>query len=112
MHKRLSAATIVETIVALVIILVLFGITTTLVVQITTSSFSVKKIKAGQLIQQYAVQTGKEKAFFDEEWVRDEFSVQRAVVEYGKRPNLVAVTFSVYNNKQLVSRQQRLYRLK
>lgn len=112
-HKRLAAATIIETIVAMVIILVLFGITTTVLVQTSVRSFSIKRIKAAQLVNTCFVKTNNEKAFFNEEIKMDEFVIKKEVQPYNGNDHLLAVTIIVSDNgnNELVS-EQRLIRLK
>jgi type II secretory pathway pseudopilin PulG len=112
-HKRLAAATIIETIVAMVIILVLFGITTTVLVQTSVRSLSIKRIKAAQLVNTLFVKTTNESAFFNEEIVMDEFVIKKEVQNYNGNDHLLAVKIIVSDNSksELIS-EQRLIRLK
>lgn len=90
--KRLPAASIVETIVALTIILVLFGISTTVLVQTGMYSPSVQKLRAGQLMNQILVDTKEERRFFDEEINEKDLKARKQVVAYEGKNNLVKVT--------------------
>jgi hypothetical protein len=112
-HKRLSAATIIEAIVAMVIILVLFGITTTVLVQTSVHSFSIKKIKATQLVNTYFTKTATEKAFFNEEIVLDDLTIRKEVQPYSRNEDLLAVKITVLdNNDKELETGQRLMRFK
>ncbi len=111
-NKRISGATIIETVVAMVIILVLFSITTTVLVQTSLRSFSIKRIKAAQLVNTCFVKTTNEKAFFDEQLVMDEFLIKKEVQYYSRNKHILSVRISVAdNNNELVS-EQRLIRNK
>jgi hypothetical protein len=110
-HKRLAAATIIETIIAMVIILVLFGITTTVLVQTSVRSFSIKRIKAEQLVNTFFIKTTKEKTFFNEEVVLDEFVIKKVVENYKGNDHLLAVRIIVSDNsKDEMINEQRLMR--
>ncbi|WP_205511069.1 hypothetical protein [Longitalea arenae] len=112
-HKRLAAATIIETIVAMVIILVVFGITTSVLVQTSVRSFSIKKIKAAQLINTCFIKTTNEKAFMNEEIVMEEFVIRKEVQNYKDNEQLLAVTIIVSDNsKNELLSEQRLIRAK
>lgn len=108
MNKRLPAASIIETIVALVITLVLFGITTTILVQTSLSSPSVLKVRANQLINQVAVETREGSRFFDEEITVQNLKVRKKVEAYKQQKNLVSITFTVIDQRDsaLVTEQR------
>jgi uncharacterized membrane protein len=112
-NKRLAAATIIETVVAMVIILVLFAITTTVLVQTSLRSFSIKRIKAAQLVNTCFVKTANEKSFFNEQIAMDEYLIKKEVQQYGRNNNVLAIRIIVAdnNNTELVS-EQRLIRYK
>src|SRR5688500_580384 len=92
-QKRLPGATIVETIVAMVIILVLFGMATTIFVQVSRHSFSMKRQQAADLINAYSLATGEERSFVNEEISKDGFVLKKEVVSYRGHEQLTAVTF-------------------
>jgi type II secretory pathway pseudopilin PulG len=107
--RRLPAATLVETIVAMVIILVVFGIVTTVFVQATLTTASLKKLKAVQLANIYMEQTSEEKTFFDEETTKEDYKIVRQVTAYQGHTNLWKVSIVIYdNNDQLLEQQNRL----
>ena len=112
-NKRLSAATIVETLVAMVIILVVFGITTTVLVQTSVSSFSVKKIKAAQLVNTLFAKSINEKAFFSEEVNLDGWVIKKDVQPYYRNNNVLAIRITVLDNdSKELDKEQRLIRQK
>ena len=108
-YIRLKAATLIETIVALVIILVIFGIVTTFLVQISVNSFSLQHIKASQLVNIYANKTAEEKSFFDEQIEQDNLIIKRQIITDYSNPNLVHLKFMVYERGgKLVLLKQKL----
>jgi type II secretory pathway pseudopilin PulG len=113
MQQRVSGATIVETIVAMVIILVLFGITTTIFVQTSLHSLSVKKIRAAQLANEFYITMIDEKNFDNEEVTKDDFLIKKNIEVYSKNSNVLAITITVLdNNDKEIETQKRLIRLK
>jgi hypothetical protein len=112
-NKRLPGATIVETIVAMVIILLLFGMATTVFVQVSLHSFSVKRQRAADMINAYALATGEDRSFINEELTKDGFVLKKEVENYQGREQVAAITFMVLDvNNELLARQKRLFRVK
>ena len=112
-QKRVAGATIVEAVVAMVIILVLFAITTTVLVQTSLRSFSIKKIKAVQLVNAGFIKTIREKTFFNEETAVDALVVKKVVEVYSENSNVLAIKIVVLdNNNNELTGEQRLIRAK
>jgi hypothetical protein len=110
---RIKSATLVETIVAMVIILVIFSITTTVLVQTNKVSFSTKKIKADYVIDQFAEETGLEKSFFDDEKNAGTFTIQKRISENSFSQKVVVVRFSAMDkNGELISAENRIFKIK
>ena len=110
---RFSAATLVETIVALVIIMTVFGIAATVLIQTNTTSFSTKKIKADNFIEQFARETVSEKSFFDDQKDLNLFTLQKKIEENRFDQETIFVKFSAFDkNGKLISYQNRIFKLK
>jgi hypothetical protein len=110
---RLSAATLVETIIALVIIMAVFGITAIVLIQTNTTSFSVKKIKADNFINQFANETEYAKSFFDDQKELGSFIVQKKIEENRFDLSVEFIKFSVFDrNGKLISYQNRIFKSK
>lgn len=108
---KIQSATLVETIVALVIILVVFAITAVVLIQTNTTSFSVKELKAVQLINQFADETEKDKSFFSDDKSAGLFILHKKIEENVFKEKVVVIKFSVTdNNGKLVSYQNRIFR--
>jgi Tfp pilus assembly protein PilE len=111
--RRLPGSTIVETIVALVVILVIFGIATTVFVQVSLHSFSVRKQQAAALINDYAVSTGEQHSFFNEEVTKDGLLLKKEVTGYPGNEQVTVITFEIRDsNNEILGNQKRLYRIK
>jgi len=100
---KIKASSILETLVALTILLVIFGIVTTVFVQVSLNSGSEKQFKVEQLLNEFAKSTKDERSYFDDEVKKDDFLLQRKVEKYYDNPVVVHIHFLIYdaNNKLL-----------
>jgi hypothetical protein len=96
---KLKSSTILETIVALVIILAFFGIATTVFVRVTATSMSTTKLRAEQLLKVYAEKTARERLFFDEEVIQEDLRLQRIALPAMGSPNLWEMRYSIYDSR-------------
>jgi hypothetical protein len=96
---KLRANSILETIVALVIILTLFGIATSFFARVGARAVSVNKLAAEQVLQAYAENTSRNEEFFNSEEQVDSFAVRRRVFPVERYPNLLLVHFYVYDRR-------------
>lgn len=111
--RRVPGSTIVETIVALVVILVIFGIATTVFVQVSLHSFSVRKQQAAALLNEYAVSTGEQHSFINEEVTKDGLLLKKEVSGYPGNDQVTVITFEVKDhNNEILGTQKRLFRIK
>ncbi|HYE55527.1 MAG TPA: hypothetical protein VD996_11810 [Chitinophagaceae bacterium] len=109
-HRKLGAATLLETIIAMVIILVVFFVVVTIVVQVSQSGGSVQKLRARQHIEWYAAQTLAAKGFFDERFKKDELLIERKVETFELNGSVMKVSFTVYDdNGKVIDKQHYLF---
>lgn len=103
---KLKAGTLVETIIAMLIILVITAITITIFVQATNTGYSIQNLKATSLINQYSSEAESGKIFFDEEVTDGAFRIRKEIIENNYGKNIVWMKVSVYdqNNKLIKSR--------
>ncbi|HRO44817.1 hypothetical protein [Agriterribacter sp.] len=111
---RLTAATILETLVAMVILLTLFGIATTVFIQVTGSTYAVNKMATRYTLNRYIVQTAELKTYFNEEFEEAGIRINKQVEVYDKGDNMVKIIFTVYDNVQhkKIDEQVRLFSIK
>lgn len=96
--RKIAAATIIETMVAMTILLVLFGMAITLLVQVTLAGNSGKKIKAEQLLSDWAVKTKQDQQYVDEEITADGFLLKRTVKAAAGENGLLEIEYSIYED--------------
>ena len=93
-YKQRSA-TLVETIVALSVSLVIFGITVAIFLQVTASSPSMQRLKAQSLLETYILRTETNKEFFDEERESQGMRIRREIVNPQNNGIPVKIKFSI-----------------
>jgi hypothetical protein len=105
---RVNGNTILETIVALVIIITVFGTATTLFVKVAASSTSMQKLTTENILKNYATKTEEEKLFFTDEETIDGYRVKREVTALDNIKNMILIHFYIFdqNNKILNDWQQ------
>jgi len=94
---KLSSATLVETIVALVIVLVLTGITVTIFVQVTTTGYSSQMAKADALLSNHISAQQATNVFDDEEFHSNGMILKKEVIKMEDNDKFVRVKLSVYD---------------
>ena len=98
---KLKAATLVETIIAMLIILIVTGITVMILVQVTSTGYSIQNLKATSLIDRVISETDFRKSFFNEEIFDNGFKVRKEIIDGDFGNAIVSLRISVYdlNNK-------------
>ncbi|HEY4208134.1 MAG TPA: hypothetical protein VGM31_15020 [Puia sp.] len=76
---RVKANSILETTVAMVIILTVFGIATFVFVRVSATAANTGRLQAHQVLMEYAARTEKDQEFFDDRQMIDSFEVRRYV---------------------------------
>ena len=93
--KKIKAATLIETIVALTVSLVVFGITAALFVQVTSGSRGLPELKVESAINTYISETEQGKEYFDSEKVEDKLQLRRQLIIVTPSAKFVQINFSV-----------------
>jgi hypothetical protein len=104
--KKVEASTILETLIASVLILIIFSVVVAVFLQ-TDPTKGLQIIKAEQVLRQYVDETNTEQKFEDGEKVYENYVLKRQVIEStGKR---IVINFFAYNsNNELQASQQRV----
>ena len=97
--SRLRSNSILEVLVALVIITIIFGIATTIFVRVTVSSRSETQMSAEQLLKAYAENTERNRQFFPEHVTRGTFRIERLAAPSKDYPNLWQIRYAIYGVK-------------
>jgi hypothetical protein len=95
--SRFHSNSILEVLVALVIITVIFGIATTIVIRVTVSSRSETQMSAEQLLKAYAENTERNRLFFSEHITRGAFRIERISTPGKEYPNLLQIRYAIYD---------------
>jgi hypothetical protein len=98
-NTSLKSSTILETIVALVIILTIFGIATVVFVRTTATSMSTSKLAAQQLLSAYAASTEQQRQFFNDDRRVGPFEIRRTVSASSNLPNLWQIHYYIYDRR-------------
>ena len=101
--KRIEASTLVESLIAMVVVMVSFGVATTVYVNVMSSGNEMQKLKARTLLQKLAVETKQERLFLDTKMTMDGFVVDKKVVAYNSQKHLFLLKLTAYSatEKQL-----------
>lgn len=109
---KVSASTLIETIISMVIILAIFGIVTTFLVQISSKSSWEAKIIPEQMLLQYEHETEFNHTYFDEMIRYNSFLIRRETINTGYVVNVIKVRFSIYDeNNKLLTFHKRIFRI-
>ena len=90
--KKLPASSLLEVIISMLIIIVIFGIAMMIFSNVTNSSLSVKKLKAGALIKQQMLVLARSPHPADGTLQADEFKLDIKVSAYNEKLNEVSIT--------------------
>ena len=98
--KKVKSSSLLETIIAMVIIMVVFGISIMIYVNITSSTFSTQKIKTDLLLKQLAITTLEKKSYFDETIEYEIITIDKQVQKYNDTDDVLLMTLTAYNKQQ------------
>lgn len=97
---KVKASTIVEVLIAMVIIVVVFGIAMMIYANVTQSSLSVKKIKAEAILNEYLQNAEKSTGNTTRSFTVDSLSIQQTIKSYNTEKKLVEVDLVAYDANQ------------
>jgi len=84
----------------MVIIMVVFGISIMIYVNITSSTFSIQNIKVDLLLKQLAVTTLEKKSYFDETIQYEIITIDKQVQQYDDTDDILLMTLTAYDKQQ------------
>lgn len=93
----LHSNSILEVLVALVIITIIFGIATTIIVRVTVSSRSETKMSAEQLLKAYAQNSERNRLFYSERVASGAFRIERLSTPGRGYSNLLQIRYAIYD---------------
>lgn len=100
MTKKIKGATLIESLIAMVIVMLCFGIATTVYVNVISSQNQFQQFKSEVLLKRIASETKDGYLFLDEKIIMDEIVVQKTIIQYGGMKHLVQIKLQAYNNAE------------
>lgn len=97
---RLKATSIVESITAMVIILISFGVGMMIYMNVLRSEKLISKAKANLILNQVLGKTIEEKAFKNEKINKGNLRIIRSVSNYPDAPDAYAIKLEAFNMKE------------
>lgn len=98
--KKIKAATLIESLIAMVIVMLCFGIAITVYVNVISSGNQAQKLRSRLLLKKIAVETKQSRVFLDEKITLDEVVVQKKITPYNGMKNLVQMNLKAYSNTE------------
>lgn len=105
---KVNASSLFETIVALMVIVLVFGIAMTMYVNILRTSSSLAELKAAQRLEALAKETKEKRSYFDEYFEEDAFVIEKRVGKYMDREGVLLLNFEAFDKskKRLAERKE------
>ena len=102
LKKELQASTLIETIVAMVVLMVCLGIATMIYVNVTGSGTSRQKFHAYTLIHQVAVQSNLQKKYLDEQTEESGITIRKTIEKYGGMEKTLIMKITAIDSKEKI----------
>jgi Tfp pilus assembly protein PilV len=97
--RRIKASTLVESLIAMVIIVMCLGVGTMIYTNVLNSDKQVVQLKAISVLNTLANQTKTEKNFLDSEQQLNDWKIKKTVNKYEQTQNLYQLSFSVFDTE-------------
>lgn len=97
MKYKLKSFTLIESIVALIIIMLCFGIGLMIYVNVMKSDSNFLKLKSSALLKEIVINTKINKHFIDEQYSFKEININKRIEKYKDQDNLNIVIFEAYD---------------
>lgn len=108
LNHRLKASTLMESLIAMIIIVVSFGVATLIYSNVLDSDKQRLQLKAILVLNQEAIETKTEKTFLDSEKQIGDWTIKKTVEKYPQTEILYAIGLSVIdkNGKIIATRNE------
>jgi Tfp pilus assembly protein PilV len=106
-HK-IHGSTLIETLIAIVIILTCFSIAMMFFIKLNQSSFTEQHLKAEQLVKEQLYTSLENNNYIDDQFSVEELTVSQTISTYQNYPNILILKVEAINrnNKTLAVRKQ------
>ncbi|OFY26027.1 MAG: hypothetical protein A2275_05835 [Bacteroidetes bacterium RIFOXYA12_FULL_35_11] len=113
LNKKLHASTLIEVLIAMVIIVVVFGIANMIFLNIQKSTNTGIKIAASLELDKIAAETHRNFTYMDEEYKLDRFTIIKKVSNYNKAEELRQLNFEVLDAEgKIILERKELIRIR
>lgn len=102
LNHQLKANTLVETMVAMVIITTAFAVGMLIYINIVTGTGGTIKIKAHMLAKNTIANSLSNEAYIDQAWEIDNLKVQQALLDYNKSDQVKLLQVDVFSSDQKI----------
>ncbi len=107
-HK-LEGSSLLEVIIATVVMMIVMGIGTMIYSNVVNSSYTFQKKKADLLLNEKAIDTKINHKLFNEETEVDNFTIKREVSKYQNTDDIYIINLKAFNNEEkLISERKEL----
>lgn len=100
-HK-IKAFTILESMVAIVIVMLVFGLTSMVVLNVNSSGITGEEQKAYTLVKKLRNETLAQRQFLDETITVDQLTLKKSVLDYGTNQYTKILLIEAHNQKEKV----------
>jgi Tfp pilus assembly protein PilV len=108
LNKKTKASSLVEVIIAMVIIAITFSLGIMIYINVIYSSYNEQKNTAYNLLELYAAQTKQQKSYVDQYEEIDGFIIEKKISNYNNDQYLILMELNAYNveKKHLINRKE------
>jgi hypothetical protein len=108
-RKRTAASSLLEVLIAMILILLVFGIAMTISANVFRSSLSVKKIRAQALLQDILLKLEQNKTNSTQTYTLGDLRIEQEISAYPAGEQLIEVHLTAYDeNQQQVAELQKV----
>jgi Tfp pilus assembly protein PilV len=106
-NRKIKASSILEVVVALVLAMIVFGISMMLFANVVRSGVSLQQLHGTLLLNDLYIRTRENKSFYDEEIKEGDNIIHKKVSKFKNMPQLVLLELEIVNpeDKKLSSRK-------
>lgn len=109
LNSKLKASTLMESLIAMVIMVVCLGVGTMIYTNVLDSDKQRNQLKALLIINEETNKVKAEKTYLDDEKQAGDWTIKRTVEKYEQTDNLYQLTFSVFDrDKKMIAVQHEL----
>lgn len=106
MVGKVKSATLIEVIVAMIIIMTIFALSMMIYVRVLNSSISERQVRIGLILKKVAENTASSKRFFDETFDEDGFNIRKNITKYDNRENLIHLHLEITDGGKTFRRDE------